>query len=134
MNVAVAEYTNQTLPVSTDNEIIAVDDHNIGVKIGLTQTNVVYANVPVDVNVGSLLVTVAEGLQGPQGPAGAGIHQVYTLTNASSWTHTHPFSYQPEVRLIDASGLGVDIGVEYPDSSTVYIEFPTPFTGTVILS
>lgn len=134
MNVAVAEYTNQTLPISTDNELITVDDHNIAIKVDVSQTTVVYSDVPVDVNVGSLTVTVAEGLQGPQGPAGAGVHQVYSLISVSSWSHSHPFLYAPEVRLIDASGLGVDIGVEYPDSSTVYIEFPTPFTGTVILS
>lgn len=58
----------------------------------------------------------------------------YSVTNVSSFSRTHTFGYFPEVRLVDQTGESADIGVEYPDIETVSIDFPVPFTGTVILS
>lgn len=58
----------------------------------------------------------------------------YAVTAISTWNQVHTFPYPPSVRLIDPSGEWVDIGVEYPNPTTVHISFPTPFTGTIILS
>lgn len=74
------------------------------------------------------------GPVGPQGPAGTAFALPYILTNVSSWNQPHGFPYYPAVRLINDQGEEVEIDIEYPDAHTVYIEFPLPFTGTVILS
>lgn len=58
----------------------------------------------------------------------------YVLTSVSSWNQVHNFPYRPEARLIDAANNSVEINIEYPDDTHVYIEFPQPFSGTVILS
>jgi hypothetical protein len=59
---------------------------------------------------------------------------VYTVNAISSFSRAHTFPYPPDVRLIDTSGYGVETAVEYPDSEHVYISFPTPFTGTIVLA
>lgn len=74
------------------------------------------------------------GPPGPQGPPGTGFPSVFQVTDVGSWHQQHDFLYLPDVRLIDELGEDVEIGVEYPDANHVYIEFPTPFTGTIILS
>jgi hypothetical protein len=69
------------------------------------------------------------------GGGGGGYPPVtYTLSAVSAFNQGHSFPYLPGVRLIDASGQGVDAGVEFPDASTVHIDFPAPFSGVVILS
>lgn len=99
--------------------------------------------LPVSVNTISISteqVNVQElgivGPRGPQGPAGpSGLNpQSYVLTDVSSWFHVHDYAYPPNVRLVDGSGEEVEIGVDYPDASSVSIVFPVPFTGTVYLS
>lgn len=74
------------------------------------------------------------GQQGPPGPPGTSFAVTYVLTSVSSWSQAHDFSYYPSVRLIESLGDEVETNIEYPDAHTVYIEFPMPFTGTVILS
>lgn len=76
------------------------------------------------------------GIVGPQGPAGppGGAPEVHPVTAISTFSVTHQFSYPPEVRLVDSAGDAVDVGVEYPTPQSVYIEFPTPFTGVIYLS
>lgn len=83
------------------------------------------------------IASPAQGPPGPAGPSGDGSGTApssYTVTGVSSWSQTHTFAWLPEVRLVDAAGFEVDVGVEYPDAHTVYLEFPTPFTGTIYLS
>lgn len=75
-------------------------------------------------------VVLNPALGGTLGPQGA---LSYPLTAASDWFHVHAFGYPPQVRLVQ-DGQAVDIAVEYPDASSVYLTFPSPFTGTVILS
>lgn len=75
-------------------------------------------------------VVLNPALGGTLGPQGA---LSYPLTAASDWFHVHAFGYPPQVGLVQ-DGQAVDIAVEYPDASSVYLTFPSPFTGTVILS
>lgn len=83
---------------------------------------------------------IAEGIEGPpgpagpQGPAGISAHELYDVFAIPSWSHAHAYPYPPDVRLVDVSGEEVETGVEYPDPVTVSISFPSPFTGTIILS
>lgn len=79
-------------------------------------------------------VVVVESIRGGGSGDNGYPPTVYHLTAVSSWNQVHVYSYLPEVRLIDETGVGVEIAVEYPDAAHVYIEFPLPFTGTVILS
>lgn len=58
----------------------------------------------------------------------------YPVTLVSSFHQAHIFPYPPNVSLVDQSGHSVNIGVSYPDSTHIFIEFPSPFTGTIILS
>lgn len=81
-------------------------------------------------------LVVRSPAQGPPGPPGrdGGGTDPYPVTAISSFSQLHNFAYPPEVRLIDDTGELVDVGVEYPDDTHVYISFPTPFTGTIYLS
>lgn len=76
------------------------------------------------------------GPQGPTGPAGGAPSPItYTVTAVSSWVKAHAFPYPPSVRLIRGSdSVSVEIGVTYSDSAHVFLQFPTPFTGQVVLS
>jgi hypothetical protein len=83
-----------------------------------------------------ITVTVVDGGTGPQGPPGASapLPLAYSVVAVSLWSQAHSFGYLPEVRLIDPTGSAVAIGAQYPDANTVFLLFPTPFTGTIILS
>lgn len=85
---------------------------------------------------GQPIVVATPIVAGPQGPAGppGNTPQSITLTAASDWNYTHDYPYMPEVRLIDPNGNWVGVGVQYPDAHTIYISFPVPFTGTVLLT
>lgn len=79
-----------------------------------------------------VLVFPVAGPAGAQGPPGIGSPLTFTGT-WSSFSAAHTFTYLPPVRLVDATGEEVEIGVEYPDPTHVAITFPTPFTGTIII-
>lgn len=79
------------------------------------------------------IASPAQGPAGPPGPPGSA-PTGYPVTAASSWSYTHNLAWMPEVRLVDADGFAADVGVEYPDPHQVYLEFPTPFTGTIYLA
>lgn len=115
MNVIVAEYAND-VPVG---QAVIVVDSRAG---GATVVG------------GQVLVTVGQGVQGPQGPAGgAPAPVVVTLTDAPEWSYPHTFPYDPDVAFIDSQARRVYAGVDYPNGGTVHALFPTPFTGKVIL-
>lgn len=78
-------------------------------------------------------VTLA-GPAGPKGDSALPIVNTYTLTAASNWTQAHTFPYPPNVRLIDASNVDVGAEIHYPDPTHVNLSFPSPFTGTAVLS
>lgn len=58
---------------------------------------------------------------------------VYELVAASSWSTPHPFPYPPDVQLVERGVARVYMGATYPDGSHVYLLFPTPYTGKVVL-
>ena len=94
----------------------------------------------LDAASGTRVVLVQLGTPGPPGPRGvpgpSGGRNPITLelTDVSSWTFTHDFPYLPDVRLIAQNDEEVSIGVKYPAEDVIFIEFPAPFTGRVILS
>lgn len=129
------------------------DTSTVDVRVvqGPTQTVVVTAPAPTNVVIGeptvvnaistsTEAVSVAElGIVGPQGPPGApgiggGAPLVFSLVDVSSWAQQHTLGYLPEVRVVDAEGNIVGMSVAYPTPDTVYLVFPTPFTGEVLLS
>jgi hypothetical protein len=79
-------------------------------------------------------VPIVVGPQGPVGPPGTGGAEQYVLSSVSSWSKEHDYSYLPDVRFYKSDGSRIMFGYDCPDSSHVYVEFPTPFTGTVVLS
>lgn len=96
------------------------------VDVVATPVNVVGAE-PLDV------VVVSDGTPGPPGPpgpAGSGaIH--WNLTGVSSQTFTHDFDHPPMVWLEYVGALAL-ISATYVDSTHFFLEFPSPFTGTVV--
>jgi hypothetical protein len=82
------------------------------------------------------IVIVNPVINGGGGGGGGGYipPTTYHVTAISSFSRAHEYPYEPEVRVITAGNVGAITAVEYPDSSHVYLEFPTPFTGTIILS
>jgi hypothetical protein len=108
----------------TPNNVSLVQPSQVNTVSSSTQT----------VDVQQLGIVGQTGATGPQGPPGTKFAEQYELTSVSSWNHAHDFDYYPVVRLVLPSGQEVETDIEYPDAHTVYISFPTPFTGTVILS
>lgn len=130
-------------------EVQTQEGPNVTVQQGPVQQVVVSTQAPNQVTVSTPVATNVQtqsqqrvdvqelGIVGPrglQGPPGTAFAISYVLTAVSSWSQPHDLPYYPAVRLIDEFGNEVETEVEYPDLHTVYIEFPTPFTGTVILS
>lgn len=128
---------------------VQISETNVVVESGPVQQVTVSTQAPQQVSTSSPTTTNVQtqsqervdvqelgiiGPRGPAGPAGTSSAETYVLTSVSSWSHVHDFAYMPAVRLIDNTGTEVETDIEYPDASTVYIEFSTPFTGTVILS
>lgn len=72
-----------------------------------------------------------DGPPGPQGPASAPIQ--VTLSAATSFLAEHTFTWRPVAWFVGDDGEPIIYGVEYPDSAHVYVQFPTPFTGTMYL-
>lgn len=125
-NVTVTEQGEQSVTVVLDLP------QNVQVADSL-QVNTVSSEAET-VDVQELGIVGPRGPQGIQGAPGSGHPTTYALNSVSSWNQVHNLGYYPQVLLRDAEGESVEIGIEYPDVNTVYIEFPVPFTGTVTLS
>lgn len=57
----------------------------------------------------------------------------FDLRNVSSISLEHAFANPPIAYVVDNGQLAL-IGASYPDASHVYLQFPHPFTGTVVLN
>lgn len=75
-----------------------------------------------------------QGKPGPAGPAGGRNPVTVELTDISSWNYSHDFPYLPDVRLIATDDEEVGVAVKYPTDDSIFIEFPSPFTGRAIIS
>ncbi len=132
--------TPQHIVVSSTNPYqVNVIDHSNHVEVTAITLGETVSPIETVVDIDGAaptLVVHGVGIQGPKGDPGVGGAGAvsYSVTAVSSWTQAHDFPYFPEVHLVDSLGEGVEIGVEYPDASHVFIEFPQPFTGKVILS
>lgn len=77
------------------------------------------------------------GIVGPAGPTGptgeSAAVEVYDLVNVSSWTQTHTFAHRPSVTVLDNGTSSVNMEIIYPTATSVHLQFPTPFTGQVVL-
>lgn len=141
MRVAVAEYAND-VPIGQDSIVIDTSGgqsltlSTAGVRLNVTAAEAavaVTAQADAALTGRDLTVTLAQGLQGPQGPPGSATVLTYQLAGVASWSQGHTFPYPPEVQLVDAVGERVYLTAQYPSPSSVYLLFPTPFTGKVIL-
>lgn len=84
------------------------------------------------VNLQEILAII--GPEGPQGPSGTGSDAVtYDLVSVSSWTQAHTLNHKPSVTILENGTDLVNMTVEYPTASSVHLNFPTPFTGQVVL-
>lgn len=106
------------------------------VSVGLPTTTNAVSTSTETVDVNELGILGPTGPQGPQGLPGqdGSVPTVFELVSVSSWTQAHDYSYLPEVRVLDADGFQVGLGVAYPNAHTVFLSFPAPFTGKVLLS
>ena len=78
-------------------------------------------------------LVISESDPGPPGPPGPPrAAQTYPVVAVSSWSHSHGLNYPPMVWLQQGTEL-VLVGAQYPDNDTVYITFPVPFTGTIVI-
>lgn len=75
------------------------------------------------------------GPAGPQGPPGTAPHIPFVQSSpASTWTITHTLATFPNVVVV-LDGVGPVVpDVQYPDVETVVLEFPSPQSGTAVLS
>jgi len=53
--------------------------------------------------------------------------------NASSAAYSHGFPYPPDVWVLDENNTRVWVTVQHPYPNQIYIEFPQPFTGRILL-
>lgn len=81
------------------------------------------------------LVVQESGIQGPPGPAGPpGSNFVWDQTTPSaSWIVVHNLNTYPAVTLIIDGEIQYS-DVSYIDLNSVSVVFPTPTTGTAVLS
>lgn len=86
---------------------------------------------PTDPQVVTIVQSPSGRASGTSGGLGATVLRVQGVTQ---YTFAHDYPYFPGVRLVDDTGLAVETAVRYPDENHVFLEFATPFTGTVILS
>lgn len=99
--------------------------------------DVVIETVTVDAVVEMAVVDVIGvsevGPRGPQGPPGGVLPDVHVGT-WSSVTFLHAFPFLPSVRAIeDVTNNEVTVNPNYPDATHVSLQFPQPFTGTILL-
>lgn len=84
-----------------------------------------------------VLTVVERGLRGPAGPPGSGgdiSHEVEITAPASTWTVTVPdvFTRRPNVAIfIDDELVDADV---HASITNVTVVFPTPQTGTLVLT
>lgn len=71
----------------------------------------------------------------PPNSGGAGGEEAlrYDLVAVSSISLEHAFANPPIVYVVQDGELAM-IGADYPDATHVYLVFPKPFTGTVVLN
>ena len=77
------------------------------------------------------------GPPGPQGPAGAAGGSVFThnqSTPAATWTLQHNLGRFSHVTLLDDDGTEFEADVTQASVNTIVIQFPSPHTGTAIVS
>lgn len=105
-------------------------------EVGVTQQ-------VTDVDVVQLVQTVGltspgpQGPRGPAGPAGAAGGSVFEhvqSTPASTWNITHNLGRFPHVSLLEDDGTEFEADVVHSDNNTVVVIFPSPHTGTAIVS
>lgn len=76
----------------------------------------------------------ADGAPGPAGAAGGSVVEHVQSVAASTWTVLHNFGRRSQVTILDNSYVEVEADVDQSDINTVVVTFPTPQTGTVIVS
>lgn len=78
-----------------------------------------------------------QGPRGPAGPAGAAGGSVFEHVQsvpASTWTLQHNFGRRSHCTLIDPDGVVVEADIEHADENTIVVTWPSPHTGTAIVS
>lgn len=102
---------------------IETDNSNINVNTTNEVTNIVIGET---------------GPQGPKGDAGLGggdLGYVHTQSTASStWTINHNLQFIPNITVIDSGGSVVEGSYNYPNATTVVLNFSGPFSGKAYLS
>lgn len=75
-----------------------------------------------------------EGIQGEKGDTGPSpMHDQTFAVPGMVWVVVHPLNTKPMVTTVDQNGMEIIGDVEYPDNTTVIINFGLPFAGTARL-
>lgn len=103
-------------------------------------TVVLEENTVAVTRLGGPLILNAPGPQGPvgpQGPAGAPGGSAFEHVQdvpAATWPVNHNLGRRAHVTILDPDGTEVEADIIHSSANSVVITFPTPHTGTVIVS
>lgn len=90
--------------------------------------------VPAPPEVTPVIVLPVEGPQGKPGEVVGG--RPVPVVYEGTWTSAllaHSFPYPPEVWLIGNNGISYAAGYTHNDATHIYIEFPVPFSGKIVI-
>ncbi len=90
----------------------------------------------VELTMGSVLVTVALGVPGPQGPIGPpGDAEPYeqTFASSASWTVNHNLARSVVAQVLSPGGVEVEAAVTYVSVNQLVVSFSTPYAGKVVV-
>lgn len=113
------------------------------VTVVLNVNEVAVTKQVTDIDIVQLVQTVGltspgpQGPRGPTGPAGAAGGSVFEHVQsvpASTWTVQHNLGRFSHVTLLEDDGTEFEADVYQADINTVVIQFPSPHTGTAIVS
>ena len=82
----------------------------------------------------------APGPQGPRGPAGqagapgGSAYEHVQSVAASVWNVVHGLGRRSHATILDADGVEIETDVQHASINEIVVQFPTPQTGTVIVS
>lgn len=81
-------------------------------------------------------VVIQVGLQGPPGPPGVGVADVYIHTQASAsdlWVINHNLGHRPIVELYTVGGVVMEATIVHINANQVQAQFATPMNGFATL-
>lgn len=76
----------------------------------------------------------ADGAQGPAGAPGGSAYEHEQSVAASVWNVVHNLGRRSHATILDDDGVEIETDVHHASINEIVVTFPTPQTGTVIVS